>query len=86
MKVKEGCDTMFELINGYEKQRAHREMIRREVARHQLADALRTTPDDQPRYAAVLAGMGDVLVEIGLRLQHRYGVLVEETTPAREAY
>ena len=76
---------MFELINGYEKQRAHREMIRREVAQHQQADEIRPAQDDQPRYAAVLAGMGDVLVEVGSRLQHRYGALVEETTSAQEA-
>ena len=77
---------MFELINGYEKVRAHRELIQREVARHQLADAARTPQDDQPLYAAVLAGMGDVLVEVGSRLQHRYGSLVEENKPAQEAY
>jgi hypothetical protein len=76
---------MFELINGYEKIQAHREMIRREVTRHHQADASRTPQDDQPLYAAVLAGMGDVLVEVGSRLQHRYGALVEETTPAQEA-
>jgi hypothetical protein len=77
---------MFELINGYEKQRAHRELIQREVARHRQADASRTPQDDQPLYAAVLAEVGDVLVEVGLRLQHRYGALVEETKPAQEAY
>jgi hypothetical protein len=76
---------MFELINGYEKIRAHREMIQREVARHQQADAARTLQDNQPLYAAVLAGMGDVLVEVGSRLQHRYGALVEENKPAQEA-
>ena len=76
---------MFELINGYEKQQAHRDMIRREVARHQQADAFRAQQDNQPLYAAVLAGMGDVLVDVGSRLQHRYGALVEESTPAQEA-
>ena len=77
---------MFELINGYEKQQAHRESIRREVARHQQADAFRAAQqNDQPLYAAVLAGMGDVLVDVGSRLQHRYGALVEESTPAQEA-
>ncbi len=77
---------MFELINGYEKQQAHRDMIRREVARHQQADAFRAAQqNDQPLYAAILAGMGDVLVEVGSRLQHRYGALVEESTPAQEA-
>jgi hypothetical protein len=76
---------MFELINGYEKHQAHRELIRREVARHQLADAGRAPQADQPLYAAVLAAMGDVLVEVGSRLQHRYGALVEETKPAQEA-
>jgi hypothetical protein len=76
---------MFELINGYEKQRAHREMIRRDVARHQQADAIRAQRGDQPLYAPVLAGMGEVLVEVGSRLQARYGTLVEETKPAQEA-
>jgi hypothetical protein len=76
---------MFELINGYEKQRAHREAIRREVARHQQADTIRAQRDDQPLHAAVLAGMGDVLVEVGSRLQTRYGVLVEDSEPAQEA-
>jgi hypothetical protein len=47
---------MFELINGYEKQRAHREMIRRDVARYQQADAIRAQRGDRPLYA-VLAGM-----------------------------
>ena len=76
---------MFELINGYEKQRAHREAIRRDVARHQQADALRPSQDHQPLYAAALAGMGDVLVEVGSRLQARYGALVDENKPAQEA-
>jgi hypothetical protein len=76
---------MFELINSYEKQRAHREAIRREVAQHQQADALRPTQDHQPLYAAALAGMGEVLVEVGSRLQARYGALVEENKPAQEA-
>ena len=76
---------MFELINGYEKQRAHREMIRRDVAQHQQADAIRARRGDHPRYAAVLAGMGEVLVEVGSRLQARYGTLVEETKSAQEA-
>jgi hypothetical protein len=76
---------MFELINGYEKQRAHREAIRREVVRHQQADALRPPRDHQPLYAAALAGMGEILVEVGSRLQARYGALVEENKPAQEA-
>ena len=75
---------MFELINGYEKQRAHREAIRREVARHQQADAPRPPRDHQPLYAAALAGMGNVLVEVGSRLQARYGALVEDNQAARE--
>jgi hypothetical protein len=77
---------MFELINGYEKHQAHRDEIRRDVQRQTLADDIRRQQGHQPFYASVLAGVGDVLVEVGSKLQDRYGCLGDDVHPAPEVY
>jgi hypothetical protein len=76
---------MFDLINAHEEQQTHRDTIRREVARLNQARRARRQLKHHPFYAAALAGVGDVLVGVGSRLQDHYGELVDDVHPAREA-
>lgn len=73
---------MFHL-NQYEAYKVHRDEIQREFRRvNSTAEIRRQLGDRQPFYAAMLASVGEALVEFGSTLQRRYGDLVEDVQQA----
>jgi hypothetical protein len=81
----EGNRVMFHL-NQYEAHKVRADEIRRDFRRATPPAEIRQQPGDRrPFYAAVLAGAGRVLVDLGSRLQRQYGSLVEEVQQAAEA-
>jgi len=73
---------MFHL-NQYEACKVRRDEIKREFRRVNLTAEIRhQLGDSQPFYAAVLASVGEALIDLGSTLQRRYGDLVEDVQQA----
>lgn len=62
------------------------EMLRQAQMDHAAAEVQHGDhPKTTPFYATSLALLGEVMIEVGSRLQDRYGELVEEVQQASEA-
>jgi hypothetical protein len=80
-----GNRVMFHL-DQYEAHKVRADEIRRDFRRATPpAEIRQQLGDRRPFYAAVLAGAGSVLVDLGSRLQRQYGSLVDEVQQAAEA-